>query len=392
MAFERFPGAITFNVLTPLQIDAISPGSGPAGTVVTLTGAGFSPLRPDNQITFRGISNTTVPVTALSATATQLTITVPTLAESGPITVTNASGTASSPPFTVVPFPASSTVAVNVTSPVDGATVSDGSVAVSGTFQGPANTGITVSGVVAAQDGNRFYALMPLQAGANTLTVIVTAIDGRSATQTLSVTSTGPAPVRVSASPFQGLPPLTVTFTIVSDRPIQLVEGNFAFGFQICSGGTEVFCFQPGRFSITPNTVPASLSFTYEQPGVYEAQFNVIHADGTTVTKSVSIFVQNTDQQLQQIWNTAILALARRDTVQALQYFNTQAQAKYGPVFNALLPNLPQIVASFSAPQLVSSSENIGEYVVGRKINGTNQIFFIYFLRDTDGVWRLDSM
>ncbi len=50
------------------------------------------------------------------------------------------------------------------------------------------------------------------------------------------------------------------------------------------------------------------------------------------------------------------------------------------------------IVASFSAPQLVSGSGDIGEYVVGRTIGGVNQIFFIYFMRDIDGVWRLDSM
>ncbi len=45
-----------------------------------------------------------------------------------------------------------------------------------------------------------------------------------------------------------------------------------------------------------------------------------------------------------------------------------------------------------TAPQLANVSNELGEYVIGRTINGVKQIFFIYFLRDIDGVWRLDSM
>jgi hypothetical protein len=73
------------------------------------------------------------------------------------------------------------------------------------------------------------------------------------------------------------------------------------------------------------------------------------------------------------------------------------------------LTELPQIVGSFSALQWTSSlapdpanpaqqvpwplvSPGIGEYAVNRMIDGENQLFFIYFVRDADGVWRLDSM
>lgn len=56
------------------------------------------------------------------------------------------------------------------------------------------------------------------------------------------------------------------------------------------------------------------------------------------------------------------------------------------------MQNMVAIVGSYSAPQLASVSNDIGEYVVNRTINGVNQVFFIYFLRDTDGVWRLDTM
>ena len=62
------------------------------------------------------------------------------------------------------------------------------------------------------------------------------------------------------------------------------------------------------------------------------------------------------------------------------------SQIKYGPVFDVLLPDFAGIIASYSAPQRVSVSSGIGEYAVNRVIDGADQIFFIYFLRDTDGV------
>jgi hypothetical protein len=33
-----------------------------------------------------------------------------------------------------------------------------------------------------------------------------------------------------------------------------------------------------------------------------------------------------------------------------------------------------------------------GEYAVKRHRDGKNHLYFIYFLRDPDGVWRLDEM
>ena len=101
IAFERLPGAITFNIQPRLQINTVTPASGAVESIVTLAGTGFDPLPANNQVAFRGINNTTVAATVQSATATQLAVKVPALAESGPISVTNSRGTATSPPFTV---------------------------------------------------------------------------------------------------------------------------------------------------------------------------------------------------------------------------------------------------------------------------------------------------
>ena len=85
-------------------------------------------------------------------------------------------------------------------------------------------------------------------------------------------------------------------------------------------------------------------------------------------------------------------ALIAGDKARALSYLNVQAKTKYGPVFDALIPQMSNIVTSYSPLQRVDISENIGEYAVNRTIDGVDRIFFIYFLLDADGVWRLDSM
>ena len=86
-------------------------------------------------------------------------------------------------------------------------------------------------------------------------------------------------------------------------------------------------------------------------------------------------------------------ALTAGDKARAMQYLDPRrSQQRYGPVFDVLLPSMPQIAATFSDPQSVSLSDGIGEYAINRTINGENRIFFIYFGLNGDGVWRLGSM
>lgn len=276
----------------------------------------------------------------------------------------------------------SETVSLNVTALAGGATISNDSVTVRGTFQGPPNIGITVNGVVATVSGNTFIAAsVPLQLGPNTLTVNAITPQGNTAIQTINVTSSGPAPIKVSASPQTGIAPLQVNFSVTNSTTNTITQITADFD------GSGV------SFSTTNPSQP--IAFSYNQPGTYQATFNITDASGVTTTQQLTIVAQDVaqlDQVLKTAWNGFTAALASRNTAQVQQYLNSQAQAKYGPIFSALQPNLPQIVSSFTTPQLTNISNTLGEYVVGRTIDGVNHIFFIYFLRDIDGVWRIDSM
>jgi len=272
-------------------------------------------------------------------------------------------------------------VSVSITSPASGSIINSDSVTASGTFQGPGNTGITVNGIVAAITGNTFVAPnVPLQPGANTLTAIATAPNNQTATQSVSVTSSGSAPIQFVASPAQGVTPLAVTFTINNrtGNAIQSARADFT--------GSGFF------IDVSPN-VPITRS--YATAGTFNARFIITDSTGATYNQTVTIVAQDPaqiDQILRTAWNGFTTALAAGDTVQALQYFNNQAQQKYQPVFQALASSLPQIVGSFSQPQLMNITNEIGEYAINRTIDGVNRLFLIYFLRDVDGVWRVDSM
>ncbi|MFN7085509.1 MAG: IPT/TIG domain-containing protein, partial [Burkholderiales bacterium] len=96
------PGAqisnnLPFSFTHNLAITSFTPASGPVGTAVAITGIGFDPVTGNNQIRFNG-----EPAVIVSGNATTLNAIVPLKAVTGPISIINSRGTASSAtPFTV---------------------------------------------------------------------------------------------------------------------------------------------------------------------------------------------------------------------------------------------------------------------------------------------------
>ena len=95
-------GSLTLLVQPVLRIDSIAPTRGPVGSSVELIGNGFDATPSGNVVVFPRAEGGTVPGHVLVASPTRLTVRVPPTAESGVIRLTNANGSATSPPFTVV--------------------------------------------------------------------------------------------------------------------------------------------------------------------------------------------------------------------------------------------------------------------------------------------------
>jgi YD repeat-containing protein len=90
--------SVTRDSSTQFRVDGFTPSSGKAGDAVTIFGAGFVPSPAQNNVSFNG-----TPATVTLATAHSLVAAVPAGATSGPISVSNANGSATTAQaFTIV--------------------------------------------------------------------------------------------------------------------------------------------------------------------------------------------------------------------------------------------------------------------------------------------------
>lgn len=99
----------TFTYIFPPAISSISPDSGGANSLVTMTGSNFGIAPSDNLVTFNGVT-----AVVQTSTPTTLLVIVPAGASTGVISVTTNTGTATSQIFTVTPTP--TVTAINPTS------------------------------------------------------------------------------------------------------------------------------------------------------------------------------------------------------------------------------------------------------------------------------------
>jgi hypothetical protein len=274
-------------------------------------------------------------------------------------------------------------VSLVITDPAAGAIIGSDRFNVRGTFQGPPNTGVTVNDRVAYASGGRFMLnSLPLAAGANVITAVATTPTGQSAKTTVTVSATGAPPDLVlDANVTSGASPLIVTFSY-DFRSAQAVQ-RLAIDFD-----------GDGRDDFSTQKPPTAVQNAYTRSGLYAATLTITDRLGQVYKAAAGIEVRAWDVRdslFRSVWNALTEALARGDIEAALQHLNARARQRYAPIFNELLGDLPWIVASYSVPQFVSEGPGYLQYTVARSIDGETKVFFVYLLRDADGVWRMDS-
>lgn len=267
---------------------------------------------------------------------------------------------------------------IAIASPIQGASIAGDSVLVRGTFQAAANAGVAVNGVTAALRAGSWFAVVPLAPGANTLTAKVTSPSGSSASHSIPVTATGePPPIEIAAEPTSGLAPLTVRFTVTNPT-----GGNVSYTFD----GAGPFAVPPGGTS--------ALTVTYPE-GVFTPTVAVNAGAAGNFTRSFVIEVDSIasiDARLQALWGGVRDALSAGDIERALTYFAPGSRQRYRQVLTDIAPALPAMFASFPpvAPTAIANGD--AEYFVALVRNGKKYGYFLYFVRDGEGIWRLQSL
>lgn len=270
-----------------------------------------------------------------------------------------------------------------ITSPAEGETIEGNIVNVTGTLRGPLNVGITVNGIPAViSEGQWVVNNLPLMPGANILTITAVTDGGLTITRMLSVSSAGISPLILNAAPAQsGTAPVTVTFKY------QFLNRTVPQTLQIDYLGS-------GNYLTIPDPT-ASLNYTYSTPGIYPVTLILTDSNNVQYQSRLLVVIQDPAQMdtlFLGIWDDMRAALASSNKAAAMNVLDGTAQRNYGQVFDVLMPHAKDIFNTFSPLLRSSISGSIGEYAVVRPWNGQQNLFFVYFIKTQDGIWRLDAM
>ena len=235
-----------FTVTAP-TIAGFSPGTGPVGTVVTITGTG---LTGATAVTFNGVS-----ATYTVNSSTQITATVPAAASTGPIVVTTPGGTAtSSGSFTIPPT-------------IAGFTPSGGYAGTQVTITGTGFTGAT---------SVRFNGVTASLITVDSATQIAATVPVGATSGTIAVTT--PSGTATSASSFNVLSPTITNFTPVSGPAgtvVTVTGSGFSGATAVRFNGQNAAAFEIDSATQIAATVPT---------GITTGPITVVTPSGTAIS------------------------------------------------------------------------------------------------------------
>ena len=304
------------------------------------------------------------------------------------VTATNAAGNSAEANLALTFVP----VTVTVTSPVDITSTTDESVTVAGMIGGPPGTTLSINDENVALTNGSFSRTVPLSMGPNVISVLAIspARDGfANNTITIQRRSAESAVVITFEAPLDGavfVAPATIQVKAQAKRP----DGGILNGLQISN-------VSPVGFQ---NGVGESGFAEYEWRGVPEGTYTITAAvtddNGTVVTKAVTIKVEPDplDKPFMAIWDSFKSALVVGNKAAALEYMAVGSRDRYDRAFTDLLPSMAEVFGSIYGMRRTSLDENIAEYFVNQIEDGTNRElgFFIYFVKEGDGKWRIATL
>ncbi|MBN1363748.1 MAG: fibronectin type III domain-containing protein [Syntrophaceae bacterium] len=280
-------------------------------------------------------------------------------------------------------FKTNGRIVITINSPANGANISGNNVTVTGSINNAANveTGVTVNGMAAALNNNQFVVNnVPLNAGANTITVTATDVNGTTASKSITVNTTIPENfITLSAYPESGVAPLEV---------ILRISGTFSVTNPV------IIPIGPGIVEQLESDNPDEYKYKMTTEGIYYFTAQVTGPDGNIYqdTKAVTVLpLAQVDALLRAKWATFKTALSNQDINNAVLNFVSGSQDTYRSLYTNLKPLLQNICAELNAAHInyisINNNKAIYEIIVTR--NNVTYSFQLEFVKDANGIWKM---
>lgn len=368
-----------FTVFNPVpELSSISPTSIISGSPdfnLTLAGNNFV------KTSIVSFNNQNYPVRYISNTQIETTIPSDAIKTPGsyPIKVINTvpgGGESISLTFTVKP-----PLEIRITSPADGEMINKAKIMVKGTIKSDTrDIGITVNGVIAEVIGNEWTANnIPLTIGSNTIAATATDSYGNTDTKTITIyTNDITRPVGLLANIASGISPLQVFFSASTS----FTPASYQMDFE----GDGVIDYTGTTFE--------NLSHIYTTEGIFYPSITVTDYQGNTYSDTIAITVLSKteiDTLLKGKWEGMKDALMEKDIQKAVDYFTDWTKERYANIFEILKEYLPQIVQEMQDIKMIYIQGDVAKYRIRRMETAGEITYYIYFVKDKDGLWKIQD-
>lgn len=272
---------------------------------------------------------------------------------------------------------------VKITSPWDGEEINRAKAIVKGTFKSDIrDIGITVNGITAEIRENEWVAnSVPLTVGLNNITATIKDSSGNSADASITVSaSSATQTVTLSVNITSGIAPLTTYFSVSTETLNPVVSYHLDFE------GDGIIDYTGSSFE--------NMSHTYTTEGIFYPTITVTDNQGNTGSDTIAVTILSKtemDTLLKSKWEGMKGALTSRDIEKAMSHFLSASQQRYRNIFTSLLSVLPDIVADMQAIEMISLVSGVAEYRIRRMENVGEMTYYIYFVLDENGLWKIQQ-
>ncbi|MBI9090255.1 MAG: hypothetical protein JEZ12_13645 [Desulfobacterium sp.] len=270
---------------------------------------------------------------------------------------------------------------ITITSPSDGEIINARWIMVEGTIVLPSDgeAGITINGAPAMTFNDRFVLnQLPLSQGNNIVTVRAANVTGETITRSISVNAAWPEHyVRLDADVDSGLSPFVSKLYVNTDF-------DFSSAAVITPSGPGPVTFlenDKDRFKIEMTT-----------PGVYYLTASAPGPQSTTYSDTLCMIAMDEtalDTLLRAKWQKMLGSLSAGDTGTAAACIASGVRGTYQYNFDLLSSHLGAFADSFHDMQLIRIAGSKAEYNVQGNQSGTMYSFYVVFIKDNDGIWRI---